>query len=109
MVHPQLRKMMPHQIKVKKVLDTARDGSYTYETNFRTYACLFDDSTSISRSDGDYELVTVGRTAYIDTEGVAIGKNDKIEFTDGTTRPVVNISHHFDFDGSIDSVTVKFQ
>jgi hypothetical protein len=100
--------MMPHQVKVFHSTGVDDYGQKAYANQPAVYNCLFDDSIKITRT-SDAELVTVGRTAYIDSQGVPILKDDKIAFSDDSTRPVISVSNHYDTDGTVYAVTVRFQ
>lgn len=99
--------MMPHTITVYPSTGKDSYGKLTHATTGVKYRCYNDDSYRITRTQ-EGEAVAVSRTSYINTLGERIGTNDKIVFADGSTRPIVGISHHHDQDGAVHSVSVQF-
>lgn len=105
--HMIFDELMPHEITVYKTNGTNDYGKLEHRSYGSTYRCLHDDTHTITRTQ-EGEQVAVSRTTYINTNGTSISNKDKIIFADGSTRPVVNISHHYDADGAVHSVTVQF-
>lgn len=99
--------LMPHNIRVRRTYTMDNFAKRTFTGAYTTYKCLFDDNVRILRT-SEGEMVTISRTAYVNTRGEEISDDDEITFPDGSVRPIVGIATHYDTDGSIHNVEVVF-
>lgn len=109
--HEDFDEMMPHTIGIRhntaSPADTDKWGKRQHAGGFTTYKCLWDDTVGMVRS-SEGESKTYSRTAYVNTDGNPVYITDDFQFTDGVDRPVVDVQTHYDTDGAIHSVTVRF-
>ena len=108
--------MMPHTIVVAGSATTAsRSGNYGGVTpgTSRTYRCLLDQGETITRETGATEF-RAGLVAYVNpipvnqTTPVNILDTDVV-FVNGVKTPVDAVERHWDENGTLFSLVVRFE